>query len=117
MEAAMNPVEERAREIDAAVADIRRIEGTVGVTRESLERIKQRLIKLAARTDLFDQSAFPPPAPGGKRNSCLYRLPRIPSTVSRCMRIHPAACTARRRTTTPRGRDRRGDRRRGEPVL
>jgi predicted metal-dependent enzyme (double-stranded beta helix superfamily) len=78
MEAVMNPTEERAREIDAAVADIRRIEGTVGVTRESLERIKERLIKLAARTDLFDQSAFPPPAPGGKRNSCLYRLAEDP---------------------------------------
>ena len=66
--------EERTREIDAAVADIRRIESTAGVTREGLEQIKQRLIKLAARTDLFDSKDFPPPQPGGKRNSCLYRL-------------------------------------------
>jgi predicted metal-dependent enzyme (double-stranded beta helix superfamily) len=70
----MERAEERSRQIDAAVADIRRIESTVGVTRESLERIKQRLIQLAARTDLFDPADFPPPAPGGKRNSCLYRL-------------------------------------------
>lgn len=70
----MTRAEERAREIDAAVADIRRIESTVGVSRESLERIKQRLIQLAARADLFDPADFPPPAPGGKRNSCLYRL-------------------------------------------
>jgi predicted metal-dependent enzyme (double-stranded beta helix superfamily) len=69
----MNRAEERTREIDAALADIRRIEGA-GVTRENLERIKQRLIKLASRTDLFDPADFPPPAPGGKRNSCLYRL-------------------------------------------
>ena len=66
--------EERAREIDAAVDDIRHIESSAGVTREALERIKQRLIKLASRTDLFDAADFPPPAPGGKRNSCLYRL-------------------------------------------
>lgn len=70
----MSKAEERARAIDAAVADIRKIESTVGVTRESLERIKQRLIQLAVRTDLFDPAEFPPPAPGGKRNSCLYRL-------------------------------------------
>jgi predicted metal-dependent enzyme (double-stranded beta helix superfamily) len=70
----MTRAEERAREIDAAVADIRRIESTAGVSREGLERIKQRLIQLAARTDLFDPADFPPPPPGGKRNSCLYRL-------------------------------------------
>jgi predicted metal-dependent enzyme (double-stranded beta helix superfamily) len=69
----MNRAEERTREIDATVADIRRIEES-GVTRENLERMKQRLIKLASRTDLFDPADFPPPAPGGKRNSCLYRL-------------------------------------------
>ena len=69
----MTRAEERTREINAAVADIRRIEAA-GVTRESLEKIKQRLIKLAARTDLFDPADFPPPAPGAKRNSCLYRL-------------------------------------------
>ena len=66
--------DERAREIDTAVNDIRNIESSAGVTREALERIKQRLIKLASRTDLFDAADFPPPAPGGKRNSCLYRL-------------------------------------------
>ncbi len=70
----MNRAEERSREIDAAVAEIRRIESSAGATRESLERIKQRLIQLARRTDLFDPADFPPPAPGGKRNSCLYRL-------------------------------------------
>jgi len=70
----MDRAEERTREIDAAVADIRGIEVRDGVTRESLEHIKQRLIQLAARTDLFGEADFPPPAPGGKRNSCLYRL-------------------------------------------
>jgi predicted metal-dependent enzyme (double-stranded beta helix superfamily) len=64
----------RKREIDAAVADVRAIERSDGVTRASLEKIKQRLMRLAARQDLFTASDFPPPAPGGKRNSCLYRV-------------------------------------------
>jgi len=64
----------RQKEIDAAVADVRAIESRQGVTRESLEKIKQRLIRLAARTDLFPASDFAPPQPGGKRNSCLYRV-------------------------------------------
>lgn len=70
----MERAREREREIDAAVVDIRAIETKEGVTRESLEHIKQRLIRLAARKDLFGVADFPPPAPGGKRNSCLYRL-------------------------------------------
>jgi hypothetical protein len=64
----------RQKEIDAAVADVRAIEARDGVTRDSLEKIKQRLIRLAARTDLFTASDFAPPKPGGKRNSCLYRV-------------------------------------------
>ncbi|MDH5211300.1 MAG: cysteine dioxygenase, partial [Betaproteobacteria bacterium] len=70
----MDRTQERSREIDAAVADIRDIEKREGVTRESLEKIKARLAKLAARRDLFTLDDFPPPAPGGKRTSCLYRL-------------------------------------------
>jgi predicted metal-dependent enzyme (double-stranded beta helix superfamily) len=66
--------ESRAREIQAAVADIRAIERREGVTRASLEHIKQRLIRLAARQELFPASDFPPPAPGGKLKSCLYRV-------------------------------------------
>ena len=70
----MDRARERRREIDSAVADIRDIERRDGVTRESLEKIKARLIQLAARTDLFTSADFPPPEPGGKRFSCLYRL-------------------------------------------
>ena len=64
----------RQNEVEAAVADIRAIEARDGVTRESLDKIRQRLIRLAARTDLFPASDFAPPQPGGKRNSCLYRV-------------------------------------------
>lgn len=65
---------ERTREIDAAVADIRVIEQAEGVTRQALAKIRQRLIRLAARSELFTAQDFPPPAPGGARKSCLYRL-------------------------------------------
>jgi predicted metal-dependent enzyme (double-stranded beta helix superfamily) len=70
----MNRAAERRKEIEAAVADIREIEKREGVTRKSLEHIKARLIKLAARTDLFDPKDYPAPAPGQKLRSCLYRL-------------------------------------------
>jgi predicted metal-dependent enzyme (double-stranded beta helix superfamily) len=65
---------ERRAEVDAAVAEVRQIERSEGVTRASLERIKQRLLRLAARKDLFSEKDFPPPAPGGKLKSCLYRV-------------------------------------------
>ncbi|MFN0164419.1 MAG: cysteine dioxygenase [Burkholderiales bacterium] len=65
---------ERAAAIAAAVADIRTIESAEGVTRQSLARIRARLMQLAARTDLFTLDDFPPPVPGSKRTSCLYRL-------------------------------------------
>jgi predicted metal-dependent enzyme (double-stranded beta helix superfamily) len=70
----MDRAAERRKAIDAAVADIREIEKREGVTRASLERIKARLIKLAARIDLFDPKDYPPPAPGQKLRSCLYRI-------------------------------------------
>jgi predicted metal-dependent enzyme (double-stranded beta helix superfamily) len=70
----MDRATERTREIDATMADIRAIEARDGVTRESLEAIKARLLRLAERTDLFTLQDYPPPQPGAKRNSCLYRL-------------------------------------------
>ncbi|MDA1117999.1 MAG: cysteine dioxygenase [Proteobacteria bacterium] len=70
----MDSAKERRSAIAAAVADIRDIEKRDGVNRASLEKIKARLIQLAARTELFSAADFPPPAPGGNRHSCLYRL-------------------------------------------
>jgi predicted metal-dependent enzyme (double-stranded beta helix superfamily) len=70
----MDRTQQRHREIEAAVADVRAIERREGVTRESLEHIKSRLLKLAARTDLFTPEDFPPPGPASARSSCLYRL-------------------------------------------
>jgi predicted metal-dependent enzyme (double-stranded beta helix superfamily) len=65
---------ERATAIAATVARVREIERRQGVTRESILLIKRELLGLAARTDLFPVEDFPPPGPGGPRNSCLYRL-------------------------------------------
>lgn len=69
---------ERKREIEAAVADVRAIEQRDGVTRASLEKVKQRLTRLAKRQDLFSAEDFPPPKPGGKLKSCLYRVAEDP---------------------------------------
>lgn len=70
----MSRSDERKAAIAAAVDDIRSIQGEAGVSRESLERIKVRLMRLAERADLFTSADFPPPEPGGKLKSCLYRL-------------------------------------------
>jgi len=64
----------RAAAIATTVAKVREIERTHGVTRDTLLLIKRELLALAARRDLFPVDDFPPPAPGGPRMSCLYRL-------------------------------------------
>src|SRR3989337_2324825 len=74
----MDRTAKRHQEIAAAVADIRDLERREGVNAASLENIKSRLIRLAARTDLFDARDYPPPAAGGKLRSCLYRLSEDP---------------------------------------
>ena len=70
----MDRAAERRSAIEAAVADIRDIERREGVTRASLANIKARLVKLAACSDLCDPKDYPPPEPGQKLRSCLYRL-------------------------------------------
>lgn len=70
----MSQTEERARLVAAAVDDIRKIEAEDGITRDSLDKIRSRLIELARRRELFTDADFPKPEPGSKANSCLYRL-------------------------------------------
>jgi len=74
----MEQSKERKRAIDAAVAEVRAIEKKEGVSRESLDKIKQRLLRLAARKDLFLPADFPAPAAGSKLKSCLYRVAEDP---------------------------------------
>ena len=61
-----------------ADAVLTRIERREGVNTASLAKIKARLIRLAARTDLFDPRDYPPPEAGQKLRSCLYRLSEDP---------------------------------------
>lgn len=65
---------ERASAIKEAVADIRAIEAKEGVTRAALERMKARLVRLAARTDLFTPADYPAPPETSERFSTLYRI-------------------------------------------
>jgi predicted metal-dependent enzyme (double-stranded beta helix superfamily) len=74
----MDRAAERRSQIESTVADVRDIERREGVNAASLERIKARLIRLAARTDLFDPKDYPPPEAGQKLRSCLYRLSEDP---------------------------------------
>lgn len=54
---------ERAQAIGEAVEEIRRIERAQGVNRDSLERVKQVLVRLAARKELFPETDYPSPRP------------------------------------------------------
>jgi predicted metal-dependent enzyme (double-stranded beta helix superfamily) len=70
----MNLTDEHYKAVEQAVADIRAIEANQGATRESLQAIQDRLVRLASRTDLFNSTAFPPPSVDDKRSNFLYRL-------------------------------------------
>ncbi len=63
---------------DTAIAecmdDIRSIEATEGVTRSGVEAIRDRLVQLAARRELFGDDDFPMPGEGDDAKSRLYRI-------------------------------------------
>ena len=64
----------REAEVAKAVADVRAIEREMGVTRPALEKIKARLLQLAA-----DKSLFPPEHfPLNGENSVIYRMSEDP---------------------------------------
>ncbi len=56
------------------MSDIRRIEHELGLTRVGVEAIRDRLIELSERRDLFPLDHLPPPEPGASDSSYLYRL-------------------------------------------
>lgn len=56
----------RGSAVAAAVERIREIEAAQGVTRPALEAIREELMRLAGREDLFPSAEFPPPANGEK---------------------------------------------------
>jgi predicted metal-dependent enzyme (double-stranded beta helix superfamily) len=64
----------RTEAVAAAMDDIRRIEADLGVTREGVEAIRDRIIELSRHRDLFALDDFPSPAADDERTSFLYRL-------------------------------------------
>jgi len=74
----MAKAQERAQGRTAAVAEtvarIRAAEAEQGVTRKGLAAVRDALIELAERRELFALDDFPPPVPGGEDNSALYLL-------------------------------------------
>ena len=66
--------EDRRRAISETVDRIRDRAANQEMTPEILSDIKDDLIGLAARRDLFSLEDFPPPEADSKRRSCLYRL-------------------------------------------
>ncbi len=68
----MTIAEQRANEVEKTIADIRSMMDDGGVTRETLERSKRRLMELASQADLFSVDEFPIIDEG--RNTSLYLL-------------------------------------------
>ena len=64
----------RTEAVQAAMADIRKIEADLGVTRQGVEAIRDRLVELSSQRDLFPLDAFPAPDADNERNSFMYRL-------------------------------------------
>lgn len=64
----------RTDAVNAAMDDIREIEANVGVTRDGVERIRDRLVELSAQRELFPLDDFPAPAGDDKESSYMYRL-------------------------------------------
>ncbi len=64
----------RTEAIQAAMNDIRRIEADLGVTRDGVAAIRDRLIELSARRELFPRDDFPAPSTDDGLTSYMYRL-------------------------------------------
>jgi rhodanese-related sulfurtransferase/predicted metal-dependent enzyme (double-stranded beta helix superfamily) len=71
----MSLMQQRAEAIEQTLAQVRRIEAEMGVTRATLDAVKPVLIALAVRTDLFPPEHFPV-TPGG--HGKVYRLAEDP---------------------------------------
>ena len=68
-------MDQRAAAVAATIAAIRGIEAELGVTPAALDRIRETLISLATRTELFPEASFPIPAGAVGR---AYRLAEDP---------------------------------------
>ncbi len=68
----------RQRAVDETVSAVRSIERSLGVTREGTNAIKEELIKLAHKGDLFPIEDFPPPNRTDLRPNVLYLISEDP---------------------------------------
>lgn len=64
----------RTDAVNAAMDDIRQIEADLGVTREGVRAIRDRLVELSSNRELFPLEDFPTPGADDKRTSFMYRL-------------------------------------------
>ncbi|WP_281968477.1 hypothetical protein [Roseovarius nanhaiticus] len=64
----MSHAAERKEATDAFIADARHIAGEGEMTRTRLDRIKERLMEIAARPELWGEDDFPAPSPEEKQN-------------------------------------------------
>ncbi len=65
---------ERDRAVAAAMDDIRHIEARLGVTRQGVEAIRDRLVELASNRELFPLDDFPAPTADDDESSFMYRI-------------------------------------------
>jgi rhodanese-related sulfurtransferase/predicted metal-dependent enzyme (double-stranded beta helix superfamily) len=71
----MSLMQQRAQAVEQTLAEVRRIEAEMGVSRATLDALKPVLIDLAGRTELFPPDHFPV-TPGG--HGKVYRLAEDP---------------------------------------
>jgi predicted metal-dependent enzyme (double-stranded beta helix superfamily) len=64
----------RTEAVQAAMDDIQTIETDLGVTREGVVAIRDRLVELTSQRELFPLEDFPPPGDEHDGNSYMYRL-------------------------------------------
>ena len=64
--------QQRRQAVATAVAKVRDIEDRKGVTRHALEHIRQVLVELATRKELFPESDYP--SPGQQERSLMYLI-------------------------------------------
>jgi len=71
-------MDERSAVVAQTMDDIRTIEAESGAGRETVEQIRDRLLALASRHDLFSLDVFPPPSESEKSRGWLYRIAQDP---------------------------------------
>lgn len=68
--------QQRSQAVATAVAKVRDIERREGVTRDALEHIREVVVELAGRKQLFPESDYP--SPGGQDRSFMYLISEDP---------------------------------------